>query len=224
MTRRPGAPNDLGQLLARLVGSVTALAYDAGEVIYAQGSVADSIFYIRRGRIKCIALSNEGKQGVVAMPKAGQFFGEGSIIGHAKRLMTAVTITPCSVVRIEKMAMVRLLHEEPEWAHIFISSLIAQSLQYQEYLVDHLFNSAEKRLARALLILSETGSEDGREGGIPKITQETFAEIVGTTRSRINQFMNKFRQLGLIEYNGEIRVNRRGISTMLMEQDKLDGN
>ena len=215
------APDEVEQLLASLAGCATELTYDAGEVIYAQGEVADSIFYVRHGRIKCLAVSGEGKHGVVALHRSGHFFGEGSVIGHRKRLMTAVAMTRCSVTQIEKSAMVRLLHEKPDWAGIFISSLIAQSLQYEDTLVGHLFNSAEKRLARALLTLSETGSEDGREGGIPRITQETFAEIVGTTRSRINHFMNKFRQLGLVEYNGEIRVNRARITKMLLEEVAL---
>ena len=224
MIRKPPAPDEQQQLLASLASSATELTYGADEVIYAQGDVADSIFYVRQGRIKCLALSDQGKLGVVALYRAGHFFGEGSIIGQRKRLMTAVAMTPCSVTQIEKSAMVRLLHEKPDWAGLFISSLIAQGLQYHDSLVGHLFNSAEKRLARALLTLSETGSEDGREGGIPKITQETFAEIVGTTRSRISQFMNKFRQLGLIEYNGEIRVNRDRISRMLLAEDDPDRN
>lgn len=204
--------------VAGMANGTSKSTYCNGRVIFSQGDDSDSLFYVRDGRIKCTFVSSHGKERIVAILKTGQFFGEGCIIGHAKRAMTATAMPSCAVTQIEKITMLRLLCEEPDLAEKFISSLIGQSLGYESELLDHLFSSAEERLARTLLLLSEPSIENAPEATMPRITQETLAQIVGTTRSRINYFMNKFRRAGLIENNdGETRVRRSLLRTILQE-------
>lgn len=171
--------------------------------------------YIQKGGVKISVLSRAGKEAVVAMLGPGDFFGEGALTGQPVRLGTATATSPTTVLAIEKDAMQRLLREEPTLSERFISYMLARNLRIEADLVDHLFNSSEKRLARALLLLARYGDQIGPEQRIPKISQETLAEMVGTTRSRVNFFMNKFRDLGFIEYNGDIKVNTSLVSVVL---------
>jgi CRP-like cAMP-binding protein len=207
MVSKFAPPYDLLNVLAKTANGATPSTYPDGEVFFVQGDAADAVFYIQHGRVKKTYVSRHGKERVVAILNAGEFFGVGCVVGRTKRMMTATAMTACSVARIEKPVMLRLLYAEPALAEIFISFLIERNSHYQEDLVDHLFNSSEKRLARTLMLLSDVGKYDGQEMVVPKISQETLAEIVGTTRSRINYFMKKFRQLGLIDYNDRIRIN-----------------
>jgi CRP-like cAMP-binding protein len=171
--------------------------------------------YIQKGGIKISVLSRSGREAVVAMLGRGDFFGEGALTGQSIRIGTATATTPTTVLIIEKGAMLRLLRDEPSFSERFISYMLARNLRIEADLVDHLFNSSEKRLARALLLLARYGDQAQSEGRIPRISQETLAEMVGTTRSRINLFMNKFRDLGFIEYNGEIKVNPSLLTVVL---------
>jgi len=190
-------------------------AYPKGETIFAQGQPSDSVMYIQKGGVKISVVSRAGKEAVVALLGPGDFFGEGALTGQSIRIATATTTTPTTVLVIAKNAMVRLLHDEPSFSERFISYMLTRNLRIEADLVDHLFNSSEKRLARALLLLGRYGDQGGAERRIPKISQETLAEMVGTTRSRVNFFMNKFRDLGFIEYNGDITVHTSLLSIVL---------
>ena len=185
------------------------------EVIFAQGDPADSVLYIQQGGVKLSVVSKTGKEAVVAMLGPGDFFGEGALTGQPIRLATATTIMPTTVVVIEKGAMLQLLRDEPKFSERFIAYMLERNLRVEADLVDHLFNSSEKRLARTLLLLARYGDQEGPQQRIPKISQETLAEMVGTTRSRVNFFMNKFRDLGFLEYNGDLKVNTSLLSLVL---------
>jgi CRP-like cAMP-binding protein len=191
--------------------------YPKGKVVFSQGQPSDSVIYIQKGRIKMSVLSRTGKEAVVAMLGPGDFFGEGALTGQSIRIGTATATMPTTVLIIEKGAMRDLLRDEPAFSERFISYMLARNIRIEADLVDHLFNSSEKRLARTLLLLARYGDQEGPEQRIPKISQETLAEMVGTTRSRVNYFMNKFRDLGFIEYNGELRVNTSLLSVVLHE-------
>jgi CRP-like cAMP-binding protein len=171
--------------------------------------------YIQRGGVKISVLSRTGKEAVVAMLGPGDFFGEGALTGQSIRIGTATATTPTTVLVIERGAMLRLLQDEASFSERFMSYMLARNLRIEADLVDHLFNSSEKRLARALLLLARYGDQTGPERRIPKISQETLAEMIGTTRSRVNFFMNKFRDLGFLEYNGDIKVNTSLLSVVL---------
>jgi CRP-like cAMP-binding protein len=188
--------------------------YRRGAVIFSQGDLGNDVRYIQKGTIKLSVLSSVGKEAVVAMLTPGDFFGEGALAGQPVRMGTATAVTASSVLVIEKDAVVRLLHEEPAFSDRFISYMLARNIRIEADLVDHLFNSSEKRLARTLLLLARYGETDPSRT-LPKISQETLAEMIGATRSRVNFFMNKFRKLGLIEYNGEIKVNNSLLSIVL---------
>ena len=185
------------------IGRSTA-KYSAKRNVFQQGDPADAVFYIRSGEIKLVVVSEHGKEGVIAMLRAGDFFGEGCLAGQALHMASAVATTESSIVRIEKDTMVRVLHEEPKLSEMFMTFLLSRNVQFEADLVDQLFNSSERRLARILLLLANFGKEGKFEMVIPRISQEVLAARVGTTRSRINFFMNKFRKLGLIEYSGEL--------------------
>ena len=191
------------------------VTYPRGKVVFAQGQPSDAVMYIQKGGIKISVLSRTGKEAVVAMLGPGDFFGEGALTGQKIRIGTATATTPTTVLVIEKGAMLRLLRDEPTFSERFISYMLARNLRVEADLVDHLFNSSEKRLARTLLLLARYGDQEGSERRIPKISQETLAEMVGTTRSRVNFFMNKFRDLGFIEYNGDLKVNTALLSVVL---------
>ena len=189
--------------------------YQKGKVVFSQGQPSDTVFYLQKGEIKISVLSRNGKEAVVAILGPGDFFGEGALTGQSIRIGTATATMPTTVLVIEKGAMLRLLHDEPTFSDRFISYMLARNLRIEADLVDHLFNSSEKRLARTLLLLARYGDQAGAEGKIPKISQETLAEMVGTTRSRVNFFMNKFRDLGFIEYNGGLKINPSLLSVVL---------
>jgi CRP-like cAMP-binding protein len=180
-------------------------SYAPREVVFAQGEAADAVFYLLRGRIKASLLSPRGREAVLTILGGDEFFGEGCLAGQSVRMMTATSITSSSVVRIEKAAMIRLLNERPAFAAAFIAHLLSRNIRIEEDLTDQLFNSCEKRLARVLLLLANFGKETRPEPVIARISQQTLADMVGTTRSRVSFFMNKFRRLGLIDYNGGLQ-------------------
>ena len=188
--------------------------YQRGEVVFAQGDPANDIGYLQKGAIKLSVLSRIGKEAVVAMLVPGDFFGEGALAGQSVRIGTATATVASSVLIIEKSAMIRLLHEEPAFSDRFITYMLTRNMRIEADLVDQLFNSSEKRLARTLLLLSRYG-ETNPQRKLPKISQETLAEMIGATRSRVNFFMNKFRALGFIEYNGEIKIKKALLSVVL---------
>ena len=189
--------------------------YQKGKIIFSQGQPSDTVLYLQKGGIKISVLSRTGKEAVVAMLGPGDFFGEGALTGQPIRLGTATATIPTTVLVIEKGVMLQLLHDEPTFSERFIAYMLARNLRVEADLVDHLFNSSEKRLARTLMLLARYGDQEGPQQRIPKISQETLAEMVGTTRSRVNFFMNKFRDLGFLEYNGDIKVNTWLLSVFL---------
>ncbi|MGE3843773.1 MAG: Crp/Fnr family transcriptional regulator, partial [Vicinamibacterales bacterium] len=182
---------------------------------YSQGQPRATVMYIQKGGVKFSVLSRTGKEAVVAMLGPGDFFGEGALTGQSIRIGSATATTPTSVIIIDKAVMLQLLRDEPTFSERFIAYMLARNLRIEADLVDHLFNSSEKRLARTLLLLARYGDQRTPERVIPKISQETLAEMIGTTRSRVNFFMNKFRDLGFIEYNGDIKVNTSLLSVVL---------
>ena len=190
------------------------VTYRRGDVVFSQGDPGDDVRYIQKGALKLSVLSRIGKEAVVAMLGAGDFFGEGALAGQTVRIGTATAVVPTSVLIIEKQAMIRLLHEEPAFSDRFISYMLTRNMRIEADLVDQLFNSSEKRLARTLLLLARYGQVNPQRT-LPKISQETLAEMIGATRARVNFFMNKFRKLGLIEYNGGLKINSSLLSIVL---------
>jgi CRP-like cAMP-binding protein len=189
--------------------------YRRGSVIFAQGDPAESVMYVQTGSVKLSVLSKAGKEAVVAMIGAGDFFGEGSLAGQPVRMGTATAIVDTDVLVIEKSKMLRMLHTEPELSDRFITHMLSRNIRIEEDLVDQLFNSSEKRLARTLLLLARYGKQDKPQRVLPKLSQEVLAEMIGTTRSRVNFFMNRFRKLGFIEYNGGLKINSSLLSVVL---------
>jgi CRP/FNR family cyclic AMP-dependent transcriptional regulator len=218
-TKKVFAPADF---LAKAGGGRTIATYPKGGVIYSQGEAADAVFYIQSGQVKVAVVSEHGKEAVVAVLGADEFCGEGAIAGQIKRMATASAMTLCHVMRVEKAAIVRVLHDEPAFAEMFLKHLLARTIRVEEDLVDQLFNSSEKRLARTLLLLANFGKEGKPEPILAKISQETLAEMIGTTRSRVSQFMNKFRRLGLISYNGTIEVHTALLNVVLHEHPQIE--
>jgi CRP/FNR family transcriptional regulator, cyclic AMP receptor protein len=191
--------------------------FATGAVVFAQGAQANSVFYVQEGGVKLAVLSSAGKEAVVAMLGPGDFCGEGCLAGQPVRMGTAKAVMRTALLRIPKRDMIRMLHEHPDFSDRFIAHMLTRNIRIEEDLVDQLFNSSEKRLARTLLLLARYGKEDTALRVLPKLSQETLAEMVGTTRSRVNFFMNKFRKLGLIEYNGGLKVNSSLLSIVLHE-------
>ena len=191
------------------------IRFARGAVIFSQGGRATSVFYLQEGSVKLSVLSSAGKEAVVAMLVPGDFLGEGCLAGQSLRMATAVAVAPTRALRVPKDDMIRLLHEHSEFSDRFISHMLTRNIRIEEDLVDQLFNSSEKRLARTLLLLARYGREETKARVLPKLSQETLAEMVGTTRSRVNFFMNKFRKLGFIEYNGGLRINSALLSVVL---------
>ena len=191
--------------------------YLKGQNIFSQGDVCKSVFYIQQGRVKISVTSANGKEGVVAFLDERDFFGEGCIAGQPLRIATATAVEPTTVLEIQKAEMIRLIHEEREFSDVFVAHMLKRNVRVEEDLVDQLFNSSEKRLARALLLIARYGKDEQAEKIIAKISQETLAEMVGTTRSRVSYFMNKFRKLGFIRYNGGLHVNSSLLSVVLRE-------
>jgi CRP-like cAMP-binding protein len=208
---------DAEAFLATAGAERRVVLYPKGKVIFSQGQPSDDVMYIQKGGVKISVVSRNGKEAVVAMLGPGDFFGEGALTGQSIRIATATATMPTTVLIIEKGVMLGLLRDQPTFSERFISYMLGRNLRIEADLVDHLFNSSEKRLARTLLLLARYGESEGTEQRIPKISQETLAEMVGTTRSRVNFFMNKFRDLGFIDYNGELRVNTSMLSVVLHE-------
>jgi CRP/FNR family cyclic AMP-dependent transcriptional regulator len=194
--------------------------YSKKDVIFAQGEDADAVFYITRGKVKLTVLSSEGKEGIVALLGSSEFLGEGCLIGQPKRMATASAMTDCEAMRVEKTEVQRVLHDELEFSKIFLSHVLLRNARVEEDLVDQLFNSTEKRLARLLLLLANFGKEGRPEPILTKISQEALAEMIGTTRSRVSHFMNKFRKLGFIDYNGHLEVHNTLLGVLLADQPR----
>jgi len=191
--------------------------YRKNEIVFSQGDPADAVFYVREGKIKLAVKSKQGKQAVVAILGGGEFFGEGCLNGQSLRLATARAMAESEVMRITKTEMVRVLHAEPAFAEMFIAHLLIRNSRIEEDLVDQLFNSSEKRLARTLLSLANFGKDDAPQPVTAKISQETLADIIGTTRPRVSFFMNRFRKLGFIDYNGDLKINSSLLSVVLRD-------
>jgi CRP/FNR family transcriptional regulator, cyclic AMP receptor protein len=192
-------------------------AFKKAELVYSQGDAAQSVMYIQEGGVKLTVVNEVGKEAVVAILAAGDFFGEGCLAGQSVRIGTATAITPCTLLVIEKGEMFKVLHEQHALSDRFIKFMLARNIRIEEDLVDQLFNSSEKRLARTLLLLARYGKEDQPHGVLHKVSQETLAEMIGTTRPRVNFFMNKFRKLGFIKYNGGLQINTSLLSVVLHE-------
>ena len=221
MKRKAKLPFDPKVFLSKVNGGRAISDCRKDQIVYRQGDPADSVFYIRSGKVKATVVSEQGKEAVVALLGADDFVGEGCLAGQPLRLSTASAMTQCVIVRIAKADITRVIHEEPAFAELFISHLLARNSRVEEDLVDQLFNSSEKRLARTLLLLANFGKEGRPEPVIAKISQETLAEIIGTTRSRVSFFMNKFRELGLIDYNGHIEVHSSLLNVVLHDQPQI---
>ena len=200
-------PFDAQSFLASVGAGRSTMKYKANKAIFRQGDPADAVFYIQEGNVRLTVVSQQGKEAVIAMLAAGDFFGEGCLTGQRLYLASATALTNSTVARIEKDTMIGVLHDEPRLSEMFMTFLLSRNIKFEADLVDQLFNSSEKRLARVLLLLANFGKGSKLEAVIPKISQEVLAAKVGTTRPRINFFMNKFRKLGLIEYNGGLKVH-----------------
>jgi CRP/FNR family transcriptional regulator, cyclic AMP receptor protein len=196
--------------------------YRKDQIVFSQGDPADAVFYIQKGKVKLTVVSEQGKEAVVAILGTNDFLGEGCLAGQALRIATVVTMTDSAIVRLEKTAIVRVIHEEPAFSEMFIAHLLGRTIRVEADLVDQLFNSSEKRLARLLLLLANFGKEGKPEPIIAKISQETLAEMIGTTRSRVSFSMNKFRKLGFIHYNGGIEVHSSLLNVVLHDEPHIE--
>lgn len=203
--------------LAKIGTGRTLVACPKQSPIFTQGEAADAVFYIQDGQVKLTVVSEHGKEAVIAILHAQAFFGEGCLAGQPRRMATATALTDGALMRIEKAAMLRVLHAEPAFSELFMAYLLSRNSRIEADLIDQLFNSSEKRLARALLLLAHFGKEGKEELVIPRISQETLAEMIGTTRSRVSFFLNKFRKLGFIDYNGELRVHSSLLNIILYD-------
>ncbi|MEA2872507.1 MAG: family transcriptional regulator, cyclic receptor protein [Hyphomicrobiales bacterium] len=216
VNRRP--PFNPKSFLAKVGEGRSIDRYGKDQIVFSQGDPADAIFYIQKGKAKVTVVSEQGKEAVVAIFGTEEFFGEGCLAGQALRIATVRTMTDCVIMRLEKAAVVDVIHREPAFSEMFIAHLLGRTIRVEADLVDQLFNSSEKRLARLLLLLANFGKDGKPEPVIAKISQETLAEMIGTTRSRVSFFMNKFRKLGLIDYNGGIHVHSSLLNLVLHEQ------
>jgi CRP/FNR family cyclic AMP-dependent transcriptional regulator len=212
---------DVQDFLAQVGEGKSIVQFKKGQNVFAQGDRAETVFYIQKGRIKLSVLSHHGKEAVVGILGPGQFFGEGCMNGHKVRISTTTAMENCVIAAITKTAMIAMLHAEPEFSEMFIAYLLTRNSRIEEDLIDQLFNSSERRLARLLLLLAHFGKEGGPQPINPTISQETLAEMIGTTRSRVSFFMNKFRKLGLIDYNGHIEVHNSLLNAVLHDKPQL---
>jgi CRP/FNR family cyclic AMP-dependent transcriptional regulator len=206
---------NLQTFLSTINGGRTIAIFPNKRTIFAQGDAADSVFYIQKGKVKLIVVAQNGKEATIGILNKGDFFGEGCLTGQPRRMCSAVAMIDCEVMRIDKKSMMDVIHRERAFSDMFVAYLLTRNIRYQEDLVDQLFNSSEKRLARILLLLAHFGKDGKPEVAIPKISQETLAEMVGTTRGRVSFFMNRFRRLGLIRYNGELEVHSSLLNVVL---------
>jgi CRP-like cAMP-binding protein len=214
-------PFNVETFLTTIDGGRTLSNYRKNQRVFSQGEPADSVFYIQEGKVKVCVVSERGKEAIVAMHGKKEFFGEGCLSGQPRRLATVAAMTECAIMRLDKAAIVRVLHDEPKFSEMFMAYLLARNARVEEDLVDQLFNSSEKRLARLLLLMANFGKEGRPEPVIAKISQELLAEMIGTTRSRVSAFMNKFRKLGFIEYNGHLEVHNSLLSMVLHETPEI---
>ena len=221
MKRKRKLPFDPKVFLSKVNGGRSIADYRKDQIVYSQGDPASAVFYIQSGKVKKTVISEQGKEAIIALMEPGDFFGEGCLAGETLRLATVSAMTKCVIARISKADITRVIHEEPAFAELFISHLLARNSRVEEDLVDQLFNSSEKRLARTLLLLANFGKDSRPEPIIAKISQETLAEMIGTTRSRVSFFMNRFRQLGLIDYNGHIAVHSSLLNVVLRDQPQI---
>jgi CRP-like cAMP-binding protein len=212
---------DVMEFLKRVTGMAVA-TYRENQIVYVQGDPADSIFYIYNGKVKVTVISEHGREAGVAVRGPDEFCGEGALTGKPLRLANVTTISTCEIIRIEKITMVRLLHEEPEFGDYFLAHLLTRTARVEADLVDQLFNSSEMRLARALLLLANYGNDVGLEPIPVRVTQQTLAEMIGTTRSRVSLFMNKFRKLGLVKYNGKLEVQKALLNFVLNQKPHIE--
>jgi CRP/FNR family transcriptional regulator, cyclic AMP receptor protein len=212
---------DAQEFLAKVGEGKSILQFKKGQNVFVQGDPADTVFYIQKGRIRLTVLSDHGKEAVVGIVGPGQFFGEGCMNGHKLRISTTTAMENCVITAIKKAAMIATLHNEPEFSEMFMAYLLTRNSRIEEDLIDQLFNSSEKRLARLLLLLAHFGKEGGPQPINPTISQETLADMIGTTRSRVSFFMNKFRKLGLIDYNGHIEVHISLLSAVLHDKPQI---
>jgi CRP/FNR family transcriptional regulator, cyclic AMP receptor protein len=223
----PDMPDDTHQafdpreFLAKVGEGKTIVEFRKDQVVFAQGDAANTVFYIQKGRVKIVVISEQGKEAVVGILGSGQFFGEGYMNGHSVRIATATAMEECLVTAITKAAMLAALHDQPRFSELFMAYLLTRNSRIEEGLIDQLFNSSEKRLARLLLLLANFGKEGSPQPISPNISQETLAEMIGTTRSRVSFFMNKFRKLGLISYNGKIEVNNSLLNAVLYDKPEI---
>src|SRR6202521_4604962 len=215
MTAKSKPLFDPKMFLAKVGKGRTIAEYSKDQMVFSQGDPANAVFYIQKGKVKLTVVSNNGKEAVIALLDGGDFLGEGCLKAQPFRMATATAMSDCSILRLEKAAMIRVLHDEPAFSEVFVSYLLSRTIRIEEDLVDQLFNSSEKRLARVLLLLAHFGKDEKPEPVLAKISQETLAEMIGTTRSRVSFFMNKFRKLGLIDYNGRIEVHSSLLNVVL---------
>jgi CRP/FNR family cyclic AMP-dependent transcriptional regulator len=218
--REQHAP-DPEAIIARMREGKSEARFQEDQIVYSQGDPADSVYFVRSGRLKVVVVSSEGKEAIVAILSSGSFCGEECLTGHNVRLSTVKTLSECVLLRMQRAGIVSALHDDQQFSALFTAYLVERCIRVQEDLVDQLLNSTEKRLARILLILANYGKEERPEPIVPKINQEMLAEMIGTTRTHVNHFMNKFRQLGFIEYNGDIKVNRSLLNMLLHEKPQI---
>ena len=207
--------------LAKVSDGTVISKYQKDQIVFSQGDVADAVFYIQKGKIKLTVVSERGKEAVVGLLGPGHFFGEGCLNGHPLRVTTASTIDECLITRISKAAMIATMHDEPKFSELFMADLLNRNSRIEEDLIDQLFNSSGKRLARALLLLANFGKDDAPEPIIGKFSQEILAKMIGTTRSRVSHFMNKFRKLGYIKYNGKLEVHNSLLNVVLYDKPQI---
>ena len=212
---------DPATFLAKVGDGKTIAKYQKGKVVFSQGDVGDAVFCIQKGKIKLTVVSARGKEAVVGLIGSGHFFGEGCLNGHPLRVTTAATIEDCLITRIVKAAMITTMRVEPKFSELFMADLLSRNSRIEEDLIDQLFNSSEKRLARTLLLLANFGKEDAPEPIVGKFSQEVLAEMIGTTRSRVSYFMNRFRKLGYIKYNGKLEIHNSLLNVVLYDKPQI---
>jgi CRP/FNR family transcriptional regulator, cyclic AMP receptor protein len=211
-------PVDWEAILTGIFRGKTVIEYGMNRNIFRQGHPADSLFYLRRGKVKLTVMSQQGKEAIVAILGPGEFFGEGCLAGQPSRMATAVALTECTLDKLEKPLMARMLHEQHDVSEMFVKHLLLRNIRYEADLVDQLFNSSEKRLARILLLLAHFGKESSAEIVVPRVNQDTLAQMVGTTRSRVSHFMNKFRKLGFIDYDDYGLTVHSGLLSIVLHE------
>jgi CRP/FNR family cyclic AMP-dependent transcriptional regulator len=224
LKKKVRASFDPKKFLAKVGDGKTVSEYRTDQIVFSQGDVADAVFYIQTGKIKLSVISKRGKEAVVGILGPSHFFGEGCLNGHRLRVTTATAIDECLVTRIAKAAMIAAMHDEPKFSEMFMTDLLNRNSRIEEDLVDQLFNSSEKRLARLLLLLANFGTESGPKPIVGKFTQETLAEMIGTTRARVSFFMNKFRKLGYIDYPGELQIHNSLLNVVLYDKPEIGAN